>query len=52
LTDEQRENLEISLVILGYKSYQQFFEDHVNRSIDKYREQIDMIKKIRQKEGK
>jgi len=52
LTNEQRENLDILLVILGYKSYQQFFTAHVDSSIEKYQEEIDMIKRIRKKEDK
>lgn len=51
LDKEKKERLNIALMIMGIPSYQKFFEDYVDQIIHKYKDQIEMMEKIKN-EGK
>ena len=47
LDKEKKERLNIALMIMGIPSYQKFFEDYVDQTINKYKDQIEMMEKIK-----
>lgn len=51
LDKDKKEKLNIALMIMGMPSYQKFFEEYVDQVIDKYKDQITMMEKIKN-EGK
>jgi hypothetical protein len=47
LDQRKKEQLDIALMLMGIPSYQQFFEEYVDRTITEHRERIELMEQVK-----